>query len=140
MRSPGTAVPRKTRCVSIPLCADPIVGTAPKNTVRASRLVSERDPNCARSLSIFAGSDCRPSTSVSMTVFHESCRYCEISEFTDDTASGSDPGMISGPESSPTHRAWTTAFISRSTPRVRWKRSRLDQSSYSRSNSSGWIG
>ena len=48
--------------------------------------------------------------------------------------------MISGPESSPTHSAWITVFISRSTPRVRWKRSRLDQSSYSRSNSSGWIG
>lgn len=38
------AVPRKTRFVSIPLCADPMVGAAPKETVRASRLVSARCP------------------------------------------------------------------------------------------------
>ena len=43
--------------------------------------------------------------------------------------SGSTPGMISGDWSSPTHSAWMTVFIRRSTPRVRWKRSRLDQSS-----------
>ena len=39
--SPGVAVPRNTRWVSRPLCAEPIVGAAPKKTVRASRLVSE---------------------------------------------------------------------------------------------------
>ena len=42
---------------------------------------------------------------------------------------GIEPGMISGEWSSPTQSAWITVFISRSTPRVRWKRSRLDQSS-----------
>ena len=42
---------------------------------------------------------------------------------------GMDAGMIRGDLSSPTHSAWMTVFISRSTPRVRWKRSRLDQSS-----------
>ena len=67
----------------MPLCADrPIVGAAPKNTVRASRLVSARCPNSGFSLSIRAGSEFGPSTSASMIAFHESWRYWVSSEFT----------------------------------------------------------
>ena len=89
----------------------------------------ERCPNSGLLASIFAGSELGPSTSASMTAFHESCRYCVSSEFTEEAPIGIDAGMISGDWSSPTHRAWMTVFIRRSTPRVRWKRSRLDQSS-----------
>ena len=113
----------------MPLWAEPIVGAAPKNTVRASRRVTERCPNSGFSASSRTGSEFGPSTSASMTAFHESCRYWVSSEFTCEVASGTEPGRISGPASSPTQRAWITAFISRSTPRVRWNRSRLDQSS-----------
>ena len=81
-RRPGIAVPRNTRWVSRPLCAEPIVGAAPKNTVRASRRVSERCPNSGLSASILTGSAFGPSTSASMTAFHESCRYWVSSEFT----------------------------------------------------------
>ncbi len=91
--------------------------------------MSERCPNSGLPASILAGSEFGPSTSASMTAFHESCRYCVSSEFTEAVPIGIDAGMISGDWSSPTHSAWMTVFIRRSTPRVRWKRSRLDQSS-----------
>lgn len=58
-----------------------------------------------------------------MIAFHESCRYWVSSLFTFAVASGIEPGMINGEASSPTHRAWMTVDISRSTPRVRWNRS-----------------
>ena len=64
-----------------------------------------------------------------MIAFHESWRYCVSSAFTVAVASGIEPGMISGDASSPTHSAWITVLISRSTPRVRWNRSSVDQSS-----------
>ena len=38
------------------------------------------------------------------------------------------------------HSRWITWAINRSTPRVRWKLSSEAQSSYRRSNTSGWIG
>ncbi len=118
-----------------PLClqafvAEPIVGAAPKNTVRARRLVSDRWPNSGLSLSMRAGSEFGPSTSASMIAFHESWRYCVSSAFTFAVARGGiDPGMINGEASSPVHSAWITVLISRRTPRVRWKRSRDDHSS-----------
>ncbi len=140
--SPGTAVPRNTRWVPTPLLDAPgaIVGAAPKNTVRASRLVSARCPRTGLALSIRTGSELGPSTSASMIAFHESCRYWVSSLFTFAVASGIEPGMISGEASSPTHSAWMTVDISRRTPRVRWNRSSDDHSSYRVSNSSGWIG
>ncbi len=106
-----------------------MVGAAPKNTARASRRVRDRCPNSGLAPSIFTGSELGPSTSASMMAFHESWRYWVSSVLTDAVAKGTEPGMISGAASSPTQRAWMTVFISRSTPRVRWKRSRLDQSS-----------
>ena len=50
------------------------------------------------------------------------------------------PGRISRPASLRAHRSWMTAAIRRSTPRVRWNRSSVAQSPYSRSKTSGWIG
>ena len=113
----------------MPLCAEPIVGAAPKKTVRASRLVRDRCPKSGFAWSIVAGSEFGPSTSASMIAFQESWRYCVSSAFTLAVASGIEPGMISGDASSPTQSAWMTLLIRRSTPRVRWKRSRDDQSS-----------
>ena len=78
--------------------------------------------------------------SASITGLKLSSRYCAISDSTSSASSGTPPGMISGAGSSRSHSAWMTADISRSTPRVRWNRSSVDQSWYSRSNSSGWIG
>ena len=48
--------------------------------------------------------------------------------------------MISSPRSSRSQSSWMTAAMSRSTPRVRWNFSSVDQSSKSWSKSSGWIG
>ena len=48
--------------------------------------------------------------------------------------------MISRLRSSRPHSSWITAAIRRSTPRVRWNLSSVDQSPKSWSNSSGWIG
>ena len=64
-----------------------------------------------------------------------------ISVVTESRSSGTEPGMISGPASSLRHRVPTMRFIIRSTPRVRWKRCSVDQSTrHSQSNSFGMIG
>ena len=64
-----------------------------------------------------------------MIDFHESCEVLRQLGHHLAVPSGIDPGMISGAVSSPRHSAWMTVLINRSTPRVRWKRSRVDQSS-----------
>ena len=51
-----------------------------------------------------------------------------------------EPGMIMALASFAIQSSWITAAISRRTPRVRWKRSSVAQSSYRRSKTSGWIG
>ncbi len=50
------------------------------------------------------------------------------------------PGMISGLRSPFSHRLWMTAAMRRSTPRVRWNFTSVDQSPYRRSKTSGWMG
>ena len=50
------------------------------------------------------------------------------------------PGMMSGFLSPFSQRLWITTAIRRNTPRVRWNFTRVDQSVYSRSKISGWIG
>ncbi len=107
---------------------------------RARRRVTARAPSRGRSASTFVGVELGPSMSVSMIGFHESGRYCVISLATVGTSSGTVPGRIIGEASWLTHNACTTELINRSTPRVIWKRSSVDQSSYSRSNSSGCSG
>ena len=54
--------------------------------------MSERCPNSGLPASIFTGSAFGPSTSASMTAFHESCRYCVSSEFTAAVPIGIDAG------------------------------------------------
>jgi hypothetical protein len=49
-------------------------------------------------------------------------------------------GRISGFLSPFSQSVWITAAISRNTPRVRWNFTSVDQSVYSRSKISGWIG
>ena len=127
-------------CRSIPRCAAFSVGAEPRKIARASRLVTFRWPSAGRDASIMAGVDDAPSMSASITGLKLSSRYCEISVSTSSASSGTPPGMISGAGSSRSHSSWMTADISRSTPRVRWNRSSVDQSWYSRSNSSGCIG
>src|SRR5664280_1145750 len=95
----------------------------------ASRRVTDRAPNVGRSPSICAGVEPSPSTSASTMGFQASGRYCSSSLPTVDTSSGTEPAMMSGPASPEAHSACTTALISRRTPRVRWKRSSVDQSS-----------
>lgn len=70
-----------------------------------------------------------------------SCRRgSESAPRTTVSSSGSLAGRMTGAWSLRTHSACTTAAIIRSTPRVRWNRSRVDPSLWSRSNTSGWIG
>ncbi len=54
--------------------------------------MSDRCPNSGLLASIFAGSELGPSTSASMTAFHESCRYCVSSELTAAVPIGIDAG------------------------------------------------
>ena len=75
-----------------------------------------------------------------MIGFHWSARYLVSSGTTLAESIGTTPGMIISDLSSLSHNTDITPAISRSTPRVRWNRSKVDQSWYSRSNSSGWIG
>ena len=87
-----------------------------------------------------SGSAFSPSTSAAITGVHPSSRYRVSSACTGPASIGTDAGMIISDASPRSHSSWMTAAISRSTPRVRWNFSSVDQSSNSLSNSSGWIG
>ena len=78
--------------------------------------------------------------SESMIGFHWSSRYCVRSVFTVVASNGTLPGRISGEASFDAHSSCTIDETSLSTPRVRWNRSSVDQSSYRRSSSSGCNG
>ena len=78
--------------------------------------------------------------SLSMMGCHAWSRFRVSSACTAASSRGTLAGRIIGDWSLPAQRAEITAAIKRSTPRVRWNPSRVDQSSYSRAKSSGWIG
>ena len=109
-------------------------------TVRAARRVADSRPKWGKSLSMRSGNALGPSTSDLMTGSQPSSRYFFSSLATEPESMGRLPGMISS-DWSPRCHSWEMAVaMSRSTPRVRWNLSSADQSSKSRSNSSGWIG
>ncbi len=108
--------------------------------VRAMRWVTNRCPKLGRSRSICCAMDPGPSMSESMIGFHWSSRYWVRSVLTVVASSGTLPGRISGEVSLDAHSSCTIEDTSLSTPRVRWNRSSVDQSSYRRSSNSGCSG
>ena len=112
-----------------PRLGDPTFGVAPRKIVRATRRVAWWDPRWGTSRSICAGSGVG---SVDVGVDHWAPVVGELAgELTDH------PGVVERhrarqdqrERSSLFHSAWITAAIRRRTPRVRWKRSTVDQSS-----------
>ena len=78
--------------------------------------------------------------SLRMTGSQPSSRYLVSSELTRASSIGIVPGMISRFWSPRCHNTEITVAMSRSTPRVRWNRSKVDQAPNNWSKSSGWIG
>ena len=146
--SPGYVEPSTTRFCSIPRtgallpsrCRRFAIGAEPMNTHRAARFVAMDLPRILMSLSMRFAVDVSPAMSASTMGFHASSRWLVSSSMTFALSKGTIAGRIIGDLSPLLHNADTTVAMRRSTPRVRWNRSNVDQSLYRRSNSSGWIG